>query len=332
MTTGNTGTVLITGPTSGLGRALALELAGRADVGRPDLLLVGRRGERLKEVIDLVRGAGATAEGIACDLSRLADVRSAAVMATDLIERGVVRPLHALVANAGVSTADTRVASADGYEMTFAVNYLAHAQLIGDLLDSFTSPARIVLLGSNVYRGLLRLRMMGIPAPEWRDPVEIAKPASDEKSPGMKAAGVAYSTSKLAILYYAHELQRRVGDRITVTVFEPGVMPSTGLGREQRPAVQALLRGAAHLPGASSPTRAAPALAAVVLDDRWAHLHGGAFVVLDKETEVMPHAVNRDRELRLWDATGELLERSQTDPGLTRPVSSLNGTATTSPR
>jgi NAD(P)-dependent dehydrogenase (short-subunit alcohol dehydrogenase family) len=57
-----------------------------------------------------------------------------------------------LVANAGVSVTDTRAASADGYEMTFAINYLAHAQLIGDLLDSFTAPARIVLLGSNTYR------------------------------------------------------------------------------------------------------------------------------------------------------------------------------------
>ena len=53
---------MITGPTGGLGQALALELAGRADVRRRDLLLVGRPGERLEEVVDLVRGAGATAE------------------------------------------------------------------------------------------------------------------------------------------------------------------------------------------------------------------------------------------------------------------------------
>ena len=194
--------------------------------------------------------------------------------------------------------------------MTFAVNYLAHAQLIGDLLDSFAPPARIILLGSNVYRGTLALRMMGVPGPDWRDPVEIAKPASGEKSPGMKAAGVAYSTSKLAILYYAHELQRHVGDQISVIVFEPGFMPSTGLSREQPPAVRALLRGVAHLPAVSSPTQAAPALASLVLDDRWVHLHGGAFVVLDKETEVHPHALDRDRELRIWEATNELLTRS----------------------
>jgi hypothetical protein len=44
----------------------------------------------------------------------------------------------------------------------------------------------------------------------------------------MKASGVAYA--KLAILYYAHDLQRRVGDGIGVAVFEPGWMPGTGLG------------------------------------------------------------------------------------------------------
>ncbi len=72
-----TETVLITGPTSGLGRALALELAGRAESDRPDLLLVGRPGERLTEITSLVRADGATAEAIPCDLSRLADVRAA---------------------------------------------------------------------------------------------------------------------------------------------------------------------------------------------------------------------------------------------------------------
>jgi short-subunit dehydrogenase len=54
---------LITGPTGGLGRALALELAGRSDVRRPDLLLVERPGERLNEVVDLVRGGGSDRGG-----------------------------------------------------------------------------------------------------------------------------------------------------------------------------------------------------------------------------------------------------------------------------
>jgi hypothetical protein len=60
---------------------LALEVAGRPETDRPDLLLVGRPGERLTEVVDLVRAAGATAEVILCDLSRLADLRAAAATA-----------------------------------------------------------------------------------------------------------------------------------------------------------------------------------------------------------------------------------------------------------
>jgi hypothetical protein len=56
-TSGGTATVLITGPTSRLGRALAL-MVGRPETDRPDLLLVGRPGQRLTEVVDLVRAAG----------------------------------------------------------------------------------------------------------------------------------------------------------------------------------------------------------------------------------------------------------------------------------
>ena len=216
MTATDTGTVLITGPTRGLGRALTLKLAGRAEPERPDLLLVGRPGERLTEVAGTARAAGATVHEIPCEMSRLADVRAAAATAQDLLATGAVRPLRALVGVAGLTVSDTRTASADGYEMTFAVNYLAHAQLIGDLIDSFEAPARIVLIGSDTYNASRVLQMMGVPAAEWRDPVDLARPALAEKPSGSRATGVAYSNSKLAILYYAHELQRRVGEGIGV--------------------------------------------------------------------------------------------------------------------
>jgi hypothetical protein len=45
-----------------------------------------------------------------------------------------------------------------------------------------------------------------------------------------------------------------------------------------------------------------------VLDDRWAHLRDGAFVVRDEEREVKPFAIDPVRELRLWEATAELLD------------------------
>jgi hypothetical protein len=283
-------------------------MAERPQAERPDLLLVGRSGKALTEVADAARERGATVHEIGCDLSRLADVRAAAAAARDLLAAAAVRPLRALVANAGAMSADTRLASADGYEMTFAVNYLAHAQLIGDLLGSFTEPARIVLIGSNTYSANLWRRLLGVPEAHWRDPVEVARPATGETNPGMKAAGVAYSTAKLAILYYAHELQRHAGPSISVSVFEPGWMPGTALGRGAPPALQAIGRGLSRLPGIATPQRSGPALASAALDQRWANLSDGAFVVIDKVTEVRPIAHDRDRERRLWAATAQLLE------------------------
>jgi NAD(P)-dependent dehydrogenase (short-subunit alcohol dehydrogenase family) len=144
-------TTLITGPTGGLGRSATMAMAERPAGERPDLLLVGRHGNALSAVAAEARAAGATVREIGCDLASLADVRAAAETVKELLKSGVVGPLSGLIANAGLSVVDTRSASADGYELTFAVNYLAHAQLIGDLLDSFASPVRIVLVGSNTY-------------------------------------------------------------------------------------------------------------------------------------------------------------------------------------
>ncbi|MFJ6572347.1 SDR family NAD(P)-dependent oxidoreductase [Streptomyces sp. NPDC091292] len=327
-TSTETGTVLITGPTRGLGRAATLAMADRPDQKRPDLLLVGRAGTSLTEVADEARARGATVHEIGCDLSRLADVRAAAATARALLDAQAVRPLRALVANAGQMSADTRTASADGYEMTFAVNHLAHARLIGDLLGACRAPegaparslshaplthapARVVLLGSNTYHANVYRRILGVPAAEWRDPVELARPATGETNPGMKATGVAYSNAKLAILYYAHELQRHAGPGVNVSVFEPGWMPGTALGRGTPPALQAMGRGLARLPGVATPERSGPALASVALDDRWANLRDGAFVVIDKVRDVLPVAQDRDREQRLWAATAELLDKAE---------------------
>jgi NAD(P)-dependent dehydrogenase (short-subunit alcohol dehydrogenase family) len=205
-------TVLITGPTRGLGRAATLALAARPEA---DLVLVGRSGRSLTEVAGVARARGAKVHEIGCDLSSLADVRKAAAEAREF-------DIGALIANAGTMSSDTRQASRDGYELTFAVNYLAHAQLIGDLIDRLAEPARIVLLGSNTYRANFWRRLLGVPEADWRDPVELARPAAADQKPSFQASGTAYSNAKLAILYYAHELQRHISPGINVSVFEPG--------------------------------------------------------------------------------------------------------------
>jgi NAD(P)-dependent dehydrogenase (short-subunit alcohol dehydrogenase family) len=303
-----TGTVLLTGPTGGLGNAATLAIANRPAPQRPDLILVGRAGKALTQVADAARAAGATVREIGCDLARLADVRDAGQQVRALLEAGDVRPLRAVVANAGVSVVDTHNASADGYELTFAVNYLAHAQLIGDLLDVVVAPARIVLLGSNTYHQNIFRRILRVAPADWRDPIELARPTDADLPATMERSGTAYSDSKLAILYYAHELQRRAPSGINVAVFEPGFMPGTGLSRGHGPGVQRVGRVIERIPGVSSPARSGPMLASILLDDRWAHLRDGAFVVKDREREVKPFATDPAREARLWDATAELLK------------------------
>lgn len=305
------GTVVFTGPTGGLGRPAVLAMAARAEAERPDLVLVGRPGAGLDGIADEARAQGATVHVVAADLARLADVRAAGARVRELVASADLAPLRAIVANAGISVADTSGASADGYERTFAVNHLAHAQLIGDLLDLLTAPARIVLLGSNTYYLNTVRRLMAVPPAEWRDPVELATPAPPGTAPSIRAAGVAYSNSKLAILYYAHELQRRVPPGVHVSVFEPGFMPGTSLGRERGEAMLRVGRLMQRIPGLSSPARSGPLLASVALDDRWADLRDGAFVVKDRVRAVEPFAIDPARERRLWEATAELLSRAR---------------------
>ena len=123
--------------------------------------------------------------------------------------------------------------SADGYELNFAVNYLAHAQLINGLKDTIVAPGRIVLVGSETYYENAFRKLLHIAPAAWQDPIEIARPAPASTQPTTFASGTAYSNSKLAIFYYAHELQRHVKDGVNVLVFGPGLMPGTGLSRDQ---------------------------------------------------------------------------------------------------
>jgi hypothetical protein len=66
-------------------------------------------------------------------------------------------------------------------------------------------------------------------------------------------------------------------------------------------------RGLGRVPGVSTPRRSGPALASLALDEKWAGLRDGAFVVVDKVRQVRPVAQDPQRERRLWEATAQLL-------------------------
>jgi NAD(P)-dependent dehydrogenase (short-subunit alcohol dehydrogenase family) len=135
-------TVLVTGSTDGVGRVVAQRLGARG----AHVLVHGRDRQRGESVVSAIAADGGKADLIVADLSSLAEVRRLA----DTV-RATTDRLDILVNNAGIGTAGAkRQESADGYELRFAVNYLAGFLLTSLLLPLLkaSTPARIVNVAS----------------------------------------------------------------------------------------------------------------------------------------------------------------------------------------
>lgn len=137
-------TVLVTGSTDGLGRALALSLADQG----AHVIVHGRNAERGRAVVEEIAAAGkGSARFHAADFASMEAVRDFA----DAIASEYPR-LDLLVNNAGIALTgqQPRQASPDGYELQFAVNYLAGWILVNKLRPNLAAaaPARIVNVAS----------------------------------------------------------------------------------------------------------------------------------------------------------------------------------------
>jgi NAD(P)-dependent dehydrogenase (short-subunit alcohol dehydrogenase family) len=140
-------TILITGATDGLGRAVAAELAAAGAT----LLIHGRDDTRLTATIADIEGTTGNDKlrPLDADFSSLDDVRAMAKHVAAEHER-----LDVLVNNAGIGTTlpgdGRRMESQEGYELRFAVNYLAAYLLTCLLLPRLeaSTPARVVNVSS----------------------------------------------------------------------------------------------------------------------------------------------------------------------------------------
>ena len=147
-------TVLITGPTSGIGVHTAEALAGFA--GR--VVLAARSEEKAQSLIADIRTRVPSAHFSFIPLE-LASLASVDACATSFLERQRSEgwpPLKVLILNAGVYTFTGRYeASEDGYERTFAVNHLAHFLLTMKLMPALEAarPSRVVVVGSGSHFG-----------------------------------------------------------------------------------------------------------------------------------------------------------------------------------
>lgn len=201
-------TVLVTGSTDGVGRVVAKRLGEQGW----RVLVHGRDRGRGERVVAEIKDAGGTADLLAADLSSLAEVRRLAGAVQQATRR-----LDLLINNAGIGSGGpqgTRQTSADGYELRFAVNYLAGFLLTHLLLPLVrtSTPARIVNVSS-----------LGQQAIDFAD-VMLTHGYSGSR---------AYCQSKLAQIMFTIDLARELyGSGITVNALHPATYMNTTMVRQ----------------------------------------------------------------------------------------------------
>jgi NAD(P)-dependent dehydrogenase (short-subunit alcohol dehydrogenase family) len=197
---------VVTGASSGIGLYTALGLARTG----MRVVMAGRDRARTEAARRFVteRAGSDRVEIALADFSRLAEVRR---LAEELLA-GHDR-LDLLVNNAGLMSSQYRL-SADGFELTFAVNHLAPFLLTNLLLDRLkaSSPARIVTVASRAHRGQrLDVDTLGKGA-DWGELT-------------------AYGRSKLCNILFTRELATRLaGSGVVATCLHPGVV-ATGIAQ-----------------------------------------------------------------------------------------------------
>jgi NAD(P)-dependent dehydrogenase (short-subunit alcohol dehydrogenase family) len=263
-------TVVVTGPTSGIGREIAIGLAGLG----ADLVLGCRDTARGKEVAaEIERGMhGGSVETAAVDVASRKSIEQFTRKILDTHDR-----LDVLVNNAGVSRGAQPIAkSLDGIELTFGTNvigyYLLMLQLLPRLKES--TPARIVNVASTFASDL------------DLDDLQFQRRPWDS----MKA----YAQSKACDRLLTWAMARRLeGSRVTANAMAPGLIVDTGLYRNTPPQVMEQLRKR----GGRTPADGADTAVWLASSP---DLEGVSGKFFENRKEIPCSFRNREAEERLW--------------------------------
>lgn len=206
-------TCLLTGATSGIGEAAAIDLAAQGY----ELYLVARSEAKAVKTAGRIKAktADANIHWLIGDLSRLADVRS---IANEFLSTG--KTIDLLFLNAGICN-HTRIINDDGFEMMLAVNHLAPFLLTNLLFENLcqgTGETRIVVTASGAYKFVEALKLDDM---------------NHDKSFGIREA---YGNSKLCNIMFTRRLAEKLcqaapDKTFTVNCFHPGFV-GTGIGTQ----------------------------------------------------------------------------------------------------
>jgi NAD(P)-dependent dehydrogenase (short-subunit alcohol dehydrogenase family) len=201
-------TILITGPTSGIGKATAFMLAAQGH----HLVLLARDEKKvslLKYEI-LLDYPQTKIDIVLIDLASLASV----IKAAEEIKTKFPK-IDVLLNNAG-GIVNEKQTTVDGYEYTFAMNHLGHFALTNALIEQLkaNTEARVINVSSEAHKmGKLDFSDLMFDKAEY-------------------SAAKAYGNAKLCNIYFTNELADRLkGTGITVNALHPGVV-NTGFGND----------------------------------------------------------------------------------------------------
>jgi len=251
---------IITGPTSGIGRTTALELAKHGT-----LVLVARDAKKLDDVQKSVEQRGGQARSIVCDLSDVTSVRRAAA---EIIELRL--PIAGLLNNAGIMPM-TPARTAQGWDLAFATNQLGPFAFTEALIPHLPNGANVVFVCSGVedperkpavaagFRGARYISGEASARGEWRP--------GGSSNPGFDAYATSKQCNLATVLAFARETPR-----LRFNAVEPGFNPSTGLGRDANVVFRLLGKYvlgplAPHIKYWSTPQLAARVITKVLTDE-----------------------------------------------------------------
>jgi NAD(P)-dependent dehydrogenase (short-subunit alcohol dehydrogenase family) len=270
--------VLITGGTSGIGKAAATALAGMG----AHVVITGRNEERGKQALQEIREESGN-EGVELMLADLAVQAEVQRLAEEFRERH--DRLDVLVNNAGLVLSE-RTETPDGIETQLAINHLAPFLLTNLLLDLLekSAPSRIVTVSSDAHRwGKMDL--------------------DDLQSRKRYRAFSVYGMTKLANVMFTYELAERLeGTGVTVNCLHPGSV-NTNFAVSSRSLFTLLFR--AFKPFMRSPEQGADTLIYLAASPEVEGMTG-KYLVDRRVKAASDAAYDQTTRKELWEASEEL--------------------------
>jgi len=273
---------LITGANAGLGKETALALAKQ---GAHVVLLCRNLAKAEMARQDIIQQSGNPhIDLIICDLNDLASVKKAAAEFKTKYPQ-----LHVLINNAGFMVLDKKI-SANGFEATFAVNYLAHVLLTELLLNVLkaSAPARILHVSSSVHK---------------RAKLNVDDLMFD-KAP--YKGFTAYANSKLANILYTYHLAKQLqGSGVTANVLDPGMVDTEFGDKVGIPAWMRIFTSVLR-PWVKMPPEGALTTIHLASDPSLDHLNGTYWKAI-KPGESSKESHDSTLQEKLWQHTQRLL-------------------------